>query len=801
MRRQHLTAALVFLILTLVLTNPLILHIWNSVEDKQDALLNTWIVAWVGHAFITDPLNLFNANIFYPYPNTLAFSEALVPQGLFALPFMLATNNTIFGYNLVLFVMLWFNAFAMYLFVYDGTKRSDAGWVAGAIYGFSAFNLGNFAQIQLLSLGWLPLALLFLGKLLYGDKTNRARWRDALLFTLFFILQALSSFYYALLVGLAIGLYLLWWLLRARATLLSARRRVLVPLAISFALIGLVLIPFLLPYLDVQRDLGFTRTKQESEPFSASLKQFTEVSPQNLLYGRFLAPNPVIRTGGYPLDNLFPGVIAIGLAAVGLVSYRRGRESGFFLLLLIVSFTLALGPRLYLTSRQATNIVLPYSWLYDAFPLMRALRAPVRFEALIMFAVAACAGFGASALLERMIRKRATPIALAIVGLIALEYLALPAANIAQLPVANEIPQIYKWLAVQPPTVVLQVPMMAPDANKELDISNQYFTTYDWQKTPDGYSGFIPPRRGEIAYEMESFPSPRSVALLGALGVRYVVDDSPRQECYLFSAPIGYRQLRVLSGWVNPCVYEVPTPADIKNELQKSLYVPSSVSAGQPFSAYLILSIHDSNAFAVEPTDHVQLQAIWNNGQKETASFPTPLVTSSATVVPIRLIAPKTTGAFVLALNANDSLIGPVDVSAPVNVTDQLASEVVLPATIDPRPLPSNVYTRGSTIAVPIRWQPLNKIDAYYSASVRLVDIQGNKVANVDRQPSTPTLLWRPDSIVEDNFQLPVPTDIAPGKYRVEVLMYQGNSGTDALLLDGNFQPQHEIVLGEVEIK
>ena len=38
------------------------IHAATGVEDLQDALLNTWILAWVDHALLTDPLNLFNAN-------------------------------------------------------------------------------------------------------------------------------------------------------------------------------------------------------------------------------------------------------------------------------------------------------------------------------------------------------------------------------------------------------------------------------------------------------------------------------------------------------------------------------------------------------------------------------------------------------------------------------------------------------------------------------------------------------------------------------------------------------------------
>ena len=115
-----------FFALTLVMTNPLVLHLANAVEDKQDGLLNVWIIAWVGHALITDPFNLFNANIFYPYPNTLAFSETLLPQGLFALPFNLAFDNTVLGYNLVLLASFFLAAYAMYLFVFDLTRSRGA---------------------------------------------------------------------------------------------------------------------------------------------------------------------------------------------------------------------------------------------------------------------------------------------------------------------------------------------------------------------------------------------------------------------------------------------------------------------------------------------------------------------------------------------------------------------------------------------------------------------------------------------------------------------------------------------------
>ena len=69
--------------------------------------------------------------------------------------------------------------------------------------------------------------------------------------------------------------------------------------------------------------MGFERKVIESEPFSAALKLYTEVSPQNVVYGKWLAPNPPVMLGGYPLDNLFPGIIALALAVIGIVEIGR----------------------------------------------------------------------------------------------------------------------------------------------------------------------------------------------------------------------------------------------------------------------------------------------------------------------------------------------------------------------------------------------------------------------------------------------------------------------------------------------
>ena len=795
--RRDAAALLVFLALTIIMTNPLVLHLASAVEDTQDALLNTWIIGWVGHALATNPLNLFNANIFYPYPNALAFSETMLPQGLFALPFNLAFDNTVLGYNLVLLASFFLAAYAMYLFIFDLTRSRGAAVVAGTIFAFNPYNLGNLAQVQLLSFGWLPLAMMYLRRMLcqspVGSRQSpdSSRFppyfsRDLILFAIFFSLQALSSFYYAFFAGFAVSLYIVWDFVVHRP-----RMSTLIRVLISFIIIAIVVVPFFLPYLQVQRDLGFQRKIEESEPFSASLKLYTEVSPQNVLYGGLLAPRPPIINGGYPLDNLFPGILALALAIIG-VAATKNRERWFYVILLAFAFLLSLGPRLFIAPNIGTDITLPYRWLYDAFPLLHAFRAPVRFDALVMFALAALAGVGTAKL---AIGNWQLVIGIA---LIALEYLALPAANITPVPTGNAVPQYVRWLAKQPRGVILELPMITGEPGKLLDLTTQYLSTYHWQQTPDGYSGFVPPLRGEIAYEMQSFPNERSISLLQALGVDYVVVHSDKLKI----PDVRAADLPLAQQFGADQIYRVAPRAQDASALTTRLYLPQPAAPDQTYLAYIVVENHAARSFAIKPTDMPHIDAWWSDGASQHVTATMPLVTSSISIVQMRLIAPPRAGDYHLDLRVSGNAIGEWNLAGDVAVkSEEPAHQVVLPAQVFLKSSLQSIYAPGATVTANLIWMAQNKIDAYYSASVRVVDARGNKIVNDDRQPIIPTLLWTPGSTIPDQFALALPRDLAPGEYSLQVLMYQADQDVDARLLDAQFVPRPTITLGTFTVQ
>ncbi len=828
----------VLIALTAVMTNPLVLHLANAVEDKQDALLNTWIIAWVSHSLTTDPLQLFGANIFYPYANVLAFSETLLPQGLAASPINIAFENPVLAYNLVLLFSFLLSGYAMYLLVFDITRNRGAGLVAGVIFAFSPFNLGNLAQIQLLSLGWLPLALFFLRRLV-GPNAEREnensgrrlripnfRLKNVLLFSIFFSLQALSSLYYAFLAGLAVGLYIAGFLVakalervrRAYSSKMAPFGLAVVRLAIAAGLISFFTLPILLPYLDVQREMGFQRKLEENEPFSASFRQFTQLSPSNILYGRFLSPRPPIVIGNYPLDNLFPGLIALTLTFLGITSRHRVRW--YWGILLIIAFVLSLGPRLFLAPSEGTDIQLPYRWFYEAFPFTHALRAPVRFDALVTFCLAGLAGLGAhrtvgsrqkavNAQTPTIVRNLPAAHLLLISGLVALEYLAIPAANIAPVPVGDQVPLYARWLAQEPPTVILELPMLTGKSGEPLDLTPQYLSTFHWQRTPDGYSGFIPPKRGEIAYEMQTFPSERAMSLLQALQVQYVIVHSDRITNLdpLLSATSQEPDLKFVQRMDADYIYQVAPRNQEYDALEAHLYLPPVAARQTGYRAYLILLNKSKRSVAVKPDEGLSVVYGWfwpgervpdQSGSIQV--FP-PLVTSKVSVIPIPLTTAPQMGRYLLAIKIN-GMSNIWDLSSEVTVQEnEQPNPIVLPTQAVLSTPMQTEYRPGNTVPVNLTWIALAKVDAYYSVSIRVVDAQGNKVANVDRQPAVPTMYWTPDSRISDHFELPLPQDLAPGRYSVQLLMYQADQGLDALLLDDKYRPQDSITLGEFQVK
>lgn len=300
---------LVFCAFTTLLTYPYINHMRNAVVDPGDPYLVSWILWWDFHQTFTNPLRLFDANIFYPYRYTLAFSEhcygiALPFFPLFALGLQPLTVHAVamfFG-----FVACGYGAFRLARTL----SGSEAiAWVTGIIFAFVPFRFHLLSQLPYLFSPWIP--LLFEALVLFVNKRSgkRAAWLG---FAFFMTgLTTISWFTFSLLPFAVVGAVLLtrYRLWRERD---FWRRSAL---ALGVASVGLV--PFMAPYFIVSRLYGFKRSIDEVKANSAWPIHWFSVENRNQLWNKMGENIPQ----GFRF-KLFPGLLPILLSMVAVAPFR-----------------------------------------------------------------------------------------------------------------------------------------------------------------------------------------------------------------------------------------------------------------------------------------------------------------------------------------------------------------------------------------------------------------------------------------------------------------------------------------------
>src|SRR5262249_50201354 len=76
----HWALVALFTALTTFLFWRYALHPATTISDPGDPFLLIWIMEWVERAILHSPLSLFDAPMFHPFRDTLAYSDLVLPQ-------------------------------------------------------------------------------------------------------------------------------------------------------------------------------------------------------------------------------------------------------------------------------------------------------------------------------------------------------------------------------------------------------------------------------------------------------------------------------------------------------------------------------------------------------------------------------------------------------------------------------------------------------------------------------------------------------------------------------------------------
>ena len=295
---------LVYCAVTVALTYPLITQMGSVLpNDAGDPALNTWILWWNSQ---TVPFSSawWNAPVFYPAPGVLSFSEHLLGLTLVSTPLSWLGVGPLAAYNVVFLLTFPLSALGAYLLGYELTKRHDAAFIAGLLFGFAPYRIAHLPQIQLLASFPMPFALLGLHRYL---REPRPKWLA--LFAGGWLLQGLCNGYYLLFFSVFVGLWVLWF-----ASPWSRPRQFL---AISFAwaLAAIPILPLLLRYRAIHASFGFSRDSGTIQAFSADVAAVLYATHHLALWGWLQVFK---RAEG----ELFPGFTITVLVLAGALFVR-----------------------------------------------------------------------------------------------------------------------------------------------------------------------------------------------------------------------------------------------------------------------------------------------------------------------------------------------------------------------------------------------------------------------------------------------------------------------------------------------
>jgi len=502
--RHGWTVPLVLLAaLAVVHTWPLAVHPATlSSNDNADAQLNEWILAWVQHALVHAPFHVFQANIFYPANDSLAFSEPLIVPAMIGAPIAWFGGSPVLVFNLLTIVGLTLSALASYALIFAWTGNRIAALLAGSVFAFNTHTLTRLPHMQALHIYGLPLVLLAVDRLVSTGRT-----RDAWLIALWLTILAYTSGYLlvfgTVLVGVAMIARVRDWLPRTRTV------------GSRFALASLIAIvaiaPLSVPYQRAANEQGMVRSLAAVTEYSATPAGYLAASSRLHLatWSRPFFSDPV--------NSFFPGFAVITLAMVGLLTVRRldgpSRQRVTMLAAIaVVGFVLSLGTH--------TPV---YGWLYRLFPPMHGLRVAARFGNLFLLGTAGLAGFGL-AYVHRTLASRGA--STSYVPIAAAAFVILANVESLRAPIQYQrftgIPPLYGSLATEPRVVLAEVPFYPRQATFE---NAEYVlnSTAHWRPLMNGYSGYTPSSYVKLADAFWYFPRDYAIEAMRRAGVTHVM--------------------------------------------------------------------------------------------------------------------------------------------------------------------------------------------------------------------------------------------------------------------------------------
>ncbi len=478
---------LIFFVGITFVINPTIFTGFATQIEKNDGRLLAWTVSWDIHKLLTDPLNIYNANIYYPNTNTLTYSEHFIAGSILAIPVWLLTDgNPAASFNFLMILGYTLNAFCAYILVKYLTKRRLAGLIAGLIFGYCSYRIANLGHLQNMLVFYIPLVTYFLFKY-FENKKNKFLVGVGISL----LLMSLTSWYHMIFIWGMFVLLLAYFIYRKQLN-----KKDFVKFGVMIAINLVIILPFALPYFAFNKENQSAYTINELKSYSADIGGYI-MPPPNTFIGGVVLPWLKVTKERWQENINFLGFIALFLSFVAVFTFKRTAYgfkvkvdksklifAGIGLFFILLSF----GPFLHLSDR-VTRIPLIYWLVFNVLPPIRFIRVTGRFATVVFLFLSILAGFGFARFLTKIKTRTLAIVFTGVVGLLILaEYY--PYHNLFSYVDVSKTPQVYTDIKNDESVkAVLELPI---DVGPFETTKYIYYAGIHFKPIVNGYSGFEP---------------------------------------------------------------------------------------------------------------------------------------------------------------------------------------------------------------------------------------------------------------------------------------------------------------------
>lgn len=794
-QRRAILVLLVYVLLAVVMTWPVAGQLGTHLAGGRDDLRHhQWNFWWVKKSVIEGYNPFYTHLLYHPNGVSLVYNSMAWLSIAAWLPLQAIIGNNA-AYNLIFIITFALNGFTMYLLVRELTEALPAAFIGGLVYGFWPYTMSHYDHPSMMTVFWVPLALLYLRRTL-----KRRQKRDALLAALFLALTGLTRWHLLIMGGVVIGLYLLRSWLGERS---YRTRRTLGLLALAGLVAGTLMAPLAIVQLTQTPPTDIFVDEQTLG--QTDLLAYVLPSRYHPLWGdtvRRLYENFIVNRIYVP----FLGYTTVALALYGAA--KNWRQSRLWVLAVAAYIAMALGPQLRVNGQLYPQVPMPYRLVGNLF-FIRMLRRPDRFNVFLGLPMGVLVSLGIEALLRQRPFGRKSALLAGLIGaLILSEYCPVPFST--WLPAT---PVWYSQLAQEPGHfAVLDLPMHPR-------VFDKWYLFYQITHGKPLVEGHVsrPPREASTFID--------SVPLFGELRQRNAMDptliDISHQLQPLAEADIRYIILHkdfgseYIAAWQDwltfePChedtdlvVYRTDphlrrdfflahdvtdeiglirttfTPTEIlqggRVQIQVDARWGSSAAPGQDYNVCLNLinAAGEVVQSGCEPLSPTWPTSYWDANEVVRGTY---ALQTSPYLEP---------GTYMLTLTLADSsaekvaghptALGSLQIETlrPTYPLHVLWGDAVLLQGYD-----LQLYTESLELA--LYWQAQRKMDASYKVFVHLIDpTTGTIVAQDDAVPrrwAYPTTLWELDEVIEDTISLPL-DEVPPGQYRLMIGLYEEATG------------------------